>query len=353
MRFISAWMLLVFLVGGASAQPLRLVLPTDNEGMLTGDEPSFYQYTNRNFQGRRSYPWQGGQYGFVRNQREVGSRIVFTRFHEGVDIRPVRRDANQEPLDEVRAIDRGQVVHVNDVERHSNYGLYVVVEHWWDGAPFYTLYAHLAETDVEPNTWVERGQKLGRMGYTGVGINRTRAHTHFEINVLLSRRFQIWYDANYNDENWHGIHNGINMAGLSVPDLYLRLQQDSTLTIRDFFEEQEPFFSVTVPNIGRLDLLERYPWMWRNADQGEQTSWEIAFSQSGLPLGVLGSGRVVMRPVVSMAQPSAVAYNYNTNGLLSGTADVPALTERGERYIELLMIPAEEPVLPRSVYEWW
>lgn len=353
MRFLGALLMLLCLAEAAPAQPLRLVLPTDNDALLQGDGPAFYQYTNRYFQGRRSYPWQGGKYGFVRNQREVGSQIVFTRFHEGVDIRPVRRDAAGEPLDGVRAIDRGRVVYVNDIESRSNYGLYVVVEHWWDGSPFYSLYAHLAETSVAPDQWVEQGQKLGRMGYTGRGINRTRAHTHFEINVMLSTRFPIWYDANYTSPNWHGLHNGINLAGLSVPDLYLRLQEDSTLTIQDFFLEQEPFFSVTVPNIGKLDLLERYPWMWRNVEEGEQTSWEIAFSQSGLPLGVLSSGRVVMRPVVSLAQPSSIAYEHNTNDLLSGNSDIPALTERGERYIELLMIAPEASLMPRATYEWW
>jgi hypothetical protein len=110
-----------------------LVLPTDNDALFSGDGPAFYQYVERNYKGVESTPWEGGQYGFVRDPTETSAGIVYTRFHEGIDIKPVHRDANGEPLDQVRAIADGKIVHTNSVPGHSNYGCYIVIEHRWGG----------------------------------------------------------------------------------------------------------------------------------------------------------------------------------------------------------------------------
>src|SRR5438105_15695337 len=81
---------------GAQEPVLNLTLPTDNNALLRGDNSEFYQVVERNLHGVISYPWQGGQYGFVRDPVELGGEIVYTRFHEGIDIRPLRRDAHGE-----------------------------------------------------------------------------------------------------------------------------------------------------------------------------------------------------------------------------------------------------------------
>src|ERR1700722_18718736 len=80
----------------ALAQPVNIVLPTENHGLLTGDNAAFYQYIKRDFEGIISTPWEGGQYGFVRNPRRFGGTVLDTRFHEGMDIRPLQRDSNGE-----------------------------------------------------------------------------------------------------------------------------------------------------------------------------------------------------------------------------------------------------------------
>jgi hypothetical protein len=72
----------------AKAEPPKLMLPTENDGLLTGDFAGFYQYVQRDFEGQVSQASEGGQYGFVRNPRRIGSQIIYTRFHEGIDIRP-------------------------------------------------------------------------------------------------------------------------------------------------------------------------------------------------------------------------------------------------------------------------
>src|SRR5690554_5389210 len=167
-RTVQSVLLFLVVVNAAfvSAQPLDLILPTSNRALLEDDGPAFYQFTDRYFKGKRSHPWEGGQYGFVRNQVETQEGVVFTRFHEGVDIKPLYRDRRGEPLDTVRAIDDGYVVYANDNEHHSSYGKYIVVEHWWDGSPYYSLYAHLNEVDVERGDRVFQGDRLGRLGYT-------------------------------------------------------------------------------------------------------------------------------------------------------------------------------------------
>ena len=50
--------------------------------------------------------------------------VLYTRFHEGIDIRPLQRDADGEPLDIVHSIAAGKVAYANIVPSYSNYGRY-------------------------------------------------------------------------------------------------------------------------------------------------------------------------------------------------------------------------------------
>jgi len=163
----------------AQSQSLDLVLPTDNDALFSGDGAAFYQYVERDFNGVKARPWQGGQYGFVRDPTQTPGGVVYTRFHEGIDIRPLHRDPAGEPLDEVRAIADGKVMHVNPVPGYSNYGKYVVIEHRWDGSNYYSLYAHLSSIRVHPGDSVTRGQPIAIMGHTGDAASL--GHGHIEI----------------------------------------------------------------------------------------------------------------------------------------------------------------------------
>ena len=52
------------------------------------------------------------------------------------------------------------------------------------------------------------------MGFTGAGIDRERAHTHFEVCLMLNRNFEGWHEAYFRkDPNPHGIYNGLNLVG--------------------------------------------------------------------------------------------------------------------------------------------
>src|SRR5690606_30516596 len=113
-------------------------------------------------------------------------------------IAPARRDARGEPEDIVCAIADGTVAYATANARLSNYGNYVIVAHTWDGGgTFYSLYAHLREIDVDAGRTVSRGDALGRMGHTGDGIDRRRAHVHLELCLMLSSRFDD-YNGKFN-----------------------------------------------------------------------------------------------------------------------------------------------------------
>src|SRR5437773_4527212 len=91
----------VMAVAQTETATVDLALPTDNDAIFHGGGPDFYQYVERDYRGEKSTPWEGGQYGFVRDPEQTRAGVVYTRFHEGIDIRCLHRDERGEPLDEV------------------------------------------------------------------------------------------------------------------------------------------------------------------------------------------------------------------------------------------------------------
>jgi murein DD-endopeptidase MepM/ murein hydrolase activator NlpD len=324
----------------AQTDTLDLVLPTDNDALFHGDGPAFYQYVDRDYNGVHSTPWEGGQYGFVRDPEQTAIGIVYTRFHEGIDIRCIHRDARGEPLDEVRAIADGKVVYTNPVAGHSNYGKYVVIQHRWVGSPYYSLYAHLSVIKVQAGQTVQRGQQIAVMGHTGRGINRVRAHVHLELNLLISHHFQEWYDHHYRSEpNYHGIYNGINLDGLDIERLYLELHKNPSLTIPQFLAAEETFYKVTVPRSRHFELPKYYPWMVQGNADRNPVSWEVSFTRSGLPLKIEPSTKRVSGPELTYVKKSEINYSLLTHGDLAGRGKHAHLSEHGVQMMRLLTYP--------------
>ncbi len=319
---------------------IDLVLPTDNDALFSGGGPAFYQYVERNYKGAQSMPWEGGQYGFVRDPTETSVGIVYTRFHEGIDIKPVHRDANGEPLDQVRAIADGKIVHTNLVPGHSNYGCYVVIEHRWGGANYYSLYGHLSTITVKPGQAVQKGEPIAVMGYTGKGINRERAHLHLELNLLLSHRFESWHDTFFKDDpNYNGIYNGLNLAGLDIARLYLALRKNPSLTIPEFLRDEEISYKVTLPKSRHFELPKLYSWMLTAGTRNPKSSWEVSFARSGLPLKIERSDKSVTQPELSYIEKSSIDFSYLTRDEISGHGANAHLTDYGRQLMRLLTYP--------------
>jgi murein DD-endopeptidase MepM/ murein hydrolase activator NlpD len=318
-------------------QVVDLALPTENDALFRGDGAAFYQHIERDYEGEKSTPWEGGQYGFVRDPKETGAGIVYTRFHEGIDIKPMQRDAHGEPLDEIHAIADGKVVHTNPIAGYSNYGRYVVIEHRWDGSPYYSLYGHLSVIAVHNDQPVRKGERIGVMGYTGTGINRERAHVHLELNLLMNQRFESWHDSFFkSDPNHNGIYNGINLTGLNIAKLFLRLHQNPALTIPEFFAGEETFYKVLVPKSSHFELPKRYPWMVK---EGPGASWEVSFARTGLPLKIEPNDKRVSQPELSYAKKSDVDCSYLTHDFVAGRGEHAHLTDSGLRFMRLLFWP--------------
>jgi murein DD-endopeptidase MepM/ murein hydrolase activator NlpD len=325
-------------LAGAADERIQLALPTENDALFRGDGPAFYQHIERDYQGEKSTPWEGGRYGFVRNPVQTRDGFVYSRFHEGIDIRPLERDAAGEPLDEVRAIAGGAVVYTNTNPAWSNYGNYIVIEHRWGGSPYYSLYGHLKSIDVKIGRHVARGEHIAQMGYTGEGLNQERAHVHLELNIMLSREFESSYETSAKtDPNHHGIYNGINLIGLDIARLYLALRKQPDLTIPEFLAREETFYRVKVPASKHFDLAELYPWLMNGA--ARRSAREISFNRAGVPLKIVPAPDRVAAPTLSFIRQRKADYSLLTRNVVGGNGANPALTDRGAGLMKLLTWP--------------
>jgi murein DD-endopeptidase MepM/ murein hydrolase activator NlpD len=327
----------LLLAAAATGQaPMELKLPTVNEFIFSNQPEKFYMYTDRNFEGEVSKPWTGGQFGMTRTPVRTPEGVLFDRFHEGIDISPINRDKAGNPLDLITSIDTGKVAYVSAVPGRSNYGNYVVVEHDWGSGPFYSLYAHLAEITCQPGEVVARGATLGRMGFTGAGINRTRAHVHLELNILSSSNFDAWMKVNGGGINHHGNFNGMNLMGIDVAQLFIAQKANPALSVVDFIAASPVYFKITIPRAGALDILQRYPWLVRGPAEPTTHSWEISLTATGFPTGFAPSNRQVAAPTVTFVQNTASRHRYHTRGLLDGSGTQASLTRSGLSLLSLI-----------------
>ncbi len=332
-RFIF---LVLVLAGFLRAEPLDLRLPTENPHLFDGQFDRFYMYVDRTFEGQASKPWEAGSYGFVRNAMRINGEVLLTKFHEGIDISPMQRDKAGNPLDLVTSISAGQVVHVSPVSSHSNYGKYVVVEHPWEGTKVVSLYAHLADISVKPGDAVTASTPLGRMGFTGAGIDRTRAHCHVELGMLMSSRYDDWHKKYSGGVNHHGNYNGMNICGADVSRFFLEKKTNPEFKFSRFITTTPAYFKVAVPaGNAPPDFLIRYPWICQGTTAGAK-SWEISFTATGLPVSFQPSQREVTAPIIVSVRPATVPHRYLTRNLVSGDGNRATLGQSGKQLVALL-----------------
>ena len=337
------------LLSAAWAHPQDLVytLPTDNTALYTTAGDDYFMYVERQFEGTKSKPWQAGTYGMVRNpfRPQPGAPVMFSRFHEGIDVKPIYRNANGEPLDVIRPIAPGKVVHVSSTPGHSNYGRYIVIAHAVPEGTIYSLYAHLASVSCSIGQKVSRHHEIGRLGYSGVGLNKTRAHLHLEIALMINSRFEEFYTG----ENKHGNFNGMNLAGFDPADVLLACRNGETFSVSKYFAEQKEHYRVAIPCIKAMDILRRHPFLYKGSrtERTRPESLEIAFTAEGLPIGIYPASRQVDQPfVISCRSMPTVQQNCTVNRVKNSSAEA-ALTISGQRYVTQYLwtgTPGEQPV---------
>jgi murein DD-endopeptidase MepM/ murein hydrolase activator NlpD len=246
-----------------------------------------------------------------------------------------RSSATQNPLDLVNSIAAGRVVHTSLVAGRSNYGKYVVVEHRWEDSLIYSLYAHLADVSCQVGDLVQSGTALGKMGYTGAGIDRIRAHCHLELGLLMSTHYEDWHQKLGGGINHHGNFNGMNLSGTDVAHFLMAQKNNPELQLSQFIATIPTYFKVTFPSRGVPDFLKRYPWL-SQSPLDDATSWEISFSATGQPLAFKATTRAVTSATITSIRPSKLPHSYLTRGLVTGVGDQATLTLSGKKLVAIL-----------------
>ena len=253
--------------------------PTPNPAFSNGKGlASFLQRTGP------GNPITSGAYGCVRNSGY--------KFHEGLDLFPIKRDGRGRAEDIVFAAMNGIVRHVNRTSSHSGYGKYLVLEHPAVKPALYTLYGHLAEINAE----IKRGSPvriaapLGKMGNTSSGyrIPLDRSHLHFEVGLRLSDQFQRWYDRrSFKTPNRHGNFSGFNLVGLNPLSFYGDYKKKSISSPLTFLHSLPVVTKIRVRSSFVPDFVKRYPSLSRPLKLHESPkAWDVSFAAHGVPVRV-------------------------------------------------------------------
>lgn len=208
------------------------------------------------------------------------------RFHEGIDIRPAKRDRRMEAVDDIYAAMDGVVRCVNKVAGNSGYGRYIVMTHDAEDVEVYTLYAHLAEIDPAAvvGKRLKAGARLGKMGRSAsYAIRREQAHLHFEIGLLSSLNFDKWYygSKKFKDKNKFGNFNGINLTGFDPLAFMYAARAGKVQSMAGYIQSLPTAFVVRVYTGATPDFVKMYPNLVDN--NGSDCGWDIHFTWYGLP----------------------------------------------------------------------
>ncbi|CDE83298.1 peptidase M23 [Coraliomargarita sp. CAG:312] len=250
----------------------NLVWPTESKDFALGKSPEAF------LQPTVSGNPMSGAFGDVRNNG--------TRFHEGIDIKPVRRDRRGEPLDDIYCAMDGEVKMVNKIAGNSGYGRYVAVSHKDFDVEVYTLYAHLSEIDpkISIGSKVSAGTRIGKMGRSAsYSIARPQAHLHFEIGLRLSDSFNSWYKTKrYKQKNLFGNYNGLNLVGFDPLAFFYDAKSGKINSgFASYITSMPTAYVVRVYTKSTPDFVKIYPAL---VDSGGQTcGWDIYFTWYGLP----------------------------------------------------------------------
>ncbi len=340
----AAMAIVLPLVAAAQVQNLTYSLPTENDALFRGDNEGYYMYCDRLFEGQKSQPWQAGSYGMVRNPfRVYNGSVLYSRLHEGIDVKPLRRDADGVPLDPVHPIAPGTVAYVSENPRLSNYGRYVVVAHEVPEGIIYSLYAHLASVSCKEGQRVERGDKLGILGYSGVGLDKRRAHCHLELCLMVNSAYEKFAPP----DNKHGNFNGFNLVGFNAAELLLASRGGKPVSLSAVFSRLPEHYRVRVPRVGTMDILQRHRFLYKG-EAGKRpapASLDIAFTAEGVPIAIYPAREEVTTPRIISCKPMPTLQQNVTVNRVKNSSKNAALTASGLRYInQFLWLEGKYPL---------
>ncbi len=309
------------------AHALDLSLPTDNTALFTADQGTFFMGVDR----KGEQVWQGGTFGYVRSPLQWPGGTVYTQFHEGIDIAPVKVEAGVLPADEVRAISDGIVV-LCETRGQTQYGNQIILRHEWGDDSVFSRYAHLSSVMAANGEKVRRGQTLGIMGYTGGALTAQRAHLHLEVALMLQETTNLsWLPKHASDVRYHPA----NMKGADAASLFLANQKRPELTLPEFLLALKPYFSVATKAELPVDLLLRHPWL--SDGRNEAPGWRISFTEWGLPVRFEPLDQSPEFTEVVWVQFFEGNHAWRSGGLLLGTGEKAVLSTSGLALMRLVL----------------
>jgi hypothetical protein len=269
-------LVLVILVSQSWAANFPLSWPTPNGSFAKGlGYHTFLQKTGPD------KDFSSGSFGCVRNNGH--------KFHEGLDLFPVKSNSQGKAEDSVFAAMDGIVAYLSHTSSYSAYGKYIVLEHTQFNPIIYSLYAHLEE--ISPNLKIGKkvkvAQPIGQMGNTAsFRIPLERSHLHFEVGIRLTNNFDKWYQRQrFKTPNKHSNFNGYNLVGIDPIKFYTEYQKKSFRSPSEFFGNLPTVAKVHVMSQSTPYLARRSSaLMSSTATPDSVKSWICSFGPYGLPV---------------------------------------------------------------------
>lgn len=225
------------------------------------------------------------------------------RFHKGIDIAPVRPlSRSGEATDPVFAVADGTVLYANRIAGNSSYGAYVVLLHDDPAGEVYTLYAHLSSlaSSVRKGVTVRKGDTLGVMGRTAISpIPKWRAHLHFEIGLMLNRRFELW-ERETKQKPLRGNGHGWNLLAADSRDvLRVAVQRSGSFSMLSYLRSKHPACTMALHVERMPDYFAMHAPLWQGPDLPE--------GGGDIVLGVSDAGLILSGRLATADESAALA----------------------------------------------
>lgn len=276
MKRILAFSTLLFSVAALTGEPLEFTWPTPNDAYAAGKGPDGYLLR------REAGNIDSGDFGCTVNHGML--------FHGGLDLKPLQRDWMDEPTDPVRSVMPGIVRYINRDQFNSQWGLYIVVEHFDLEPKLVSVYSHLRKIpfDLSVNQQVEEGQVIGTLGHSSKSesISKAQAFLHFQVALRLSDTFPDWYGRqDASESNKNGVWHPRNLLAIDFLDLAAKLKMGEQDNVKDYILMQPIAVSLKVQALKSPDFIRRYPELIGEAlNKGKGGhGWQINFNAYGLP----------------------------------------------------------------------
>ena len=264
--------------GKDSTPQFSLAWPTPNPAFAKGmGYSAFLQKTGPD------KDFSSGAFGCVRNNGY--------KFHEGLDLYPIRRDSKGYAEDSIYAAMDGIVAHVNSVSAYSAYGKYLVLEHHKVVPKLYSLYGHLSsiEPGINKGTEIKVAQKIGKMGNSAsYRIPLNRSHLHFEIGLRLTDNFQSWYNLKkFTTPNRHGNFSGFNLVGFDPLPFYSKYSKKAFTNPLEYINSLPKEAKIRVKTNRIPDFVKRYPSLSKLYPKNKKwNGWECILGPYGIPITI-------------------------------------------------------------------